>query len=67
MKLMEGMKVYITREGINLYDVFKAGIGFCQAHPNHNWTEEEWYAALEAALPEDFLATLTKQEGQKEG
>jgi len=52
------LKWYVTKDGINLYDLFLAGIGFGQAHRNNNWTEDEWYEALEAALPQEFLTTL---------
>ena len=52
------LKCYVTKDGVNLYDLFRAGIGFAQAHRNNNWTEQEWYEALEAALPQGFLATL---------
>jgi hypothetical protein len=51
-------KIYFTQDDVNLYNVFKAGIGFGQAHRNNVWTEEEWFAALEAALPKEFIETL---------
>ena len=56
------IKIYITEDGVNLYNLFKAGIGFGQAHRNMQWTEEEWYEALEAALPKEFIENLQKQE-----
>ena len=64
------MKHYFTKDGINLYDVFKAGVGFGRtktllearrrgkAVEAPAWTEKEWRQALEAALPEEFLAGL---------
>jgi hypothetical protein len=55
-------KIYITEDGVNLYNVFKAGIGFAMAHRNNQWREEEWYEALEAALPKEFIENLQKQQ-----
>ena len=49
---------YMTGDGVNLYDVFRAGIRFAETHSNNNWTEDEWYEALEAALPAEFVQNL---------
>jgi hypothetical protein len=55
-------EIYITKEGVKLYNVFKAGIRFARAHRNNQWREEEWYEALEAALPKEFIENLQKQK-----
>jgi hypothetical protein len=56
------MKRYITKDGINLYDVFKAGASFGRLKADHLkvplWTEGEYVAALEASLPKEFVAAL---------
>jgi hypothetical protein len=66
------LKWYVTEDGVNLYDLFRAGIGFGQAHTKFRkdaggsmWTEEEWYDALEGALPSDFVAKLDEQARQR--
>jgi len=51
---------YMTEDGVNLYDVFCAGIRFGFTHTNEKWTEDEWYQALEAALPVKFVQKLEK-------
>lgn len=68
------LKWYVTEDGVNLYDLFRAGIGFCQAHTEHRedaggrmWTEQEWYDALESALPPDFVAKLDEQARKRHG
>jgi hypothetical protein len=56
------MKRYITKDGINLYDVFRAGASFGRPKADRLnaplWTEAEYVAALEASLPEEFVAAL---------
>ena len=49
---------YMTEDGVNLYNVFRAGIRFAGTHSNNDWTEDEWYEALEAALPAEFVQKL---------
>jgi hypothetical protein len=65
------IKWYVTEEGVNLYDLFKAGIGFCQAHTRYaggrKWTEQEWYDALESALPPEFVAKLDEEAHHRQG
>jgi hypothetical protein len=48
---------YATKDGISLYDIFGAGVLFGRVH-GYQYTEDEWYAALERSLPADFLAKL---------
>jgi hypothetical protein len=56
------MKSYVTKDGINLYDVFKAGASFGRLKADRAevslWTEAEWVAALETSLPKAFVASL---------
>jgi hypothetical protein len=55
-------KIYITEDGVNLYDLFSAGVQFARKNRNNQWREEEWYEALEAALPKEFIENLQKQK-----
>lgn len=64
------MKWYVTEDGVNLYNLFRAGIGFGQAYAyrgGRKWTEQEWYDALEAALPPDFVAKLDEEARKRQG
>jgi len=48
------MKYYHSEnypDGVNLYDLFRAGVLFAKLHSEKQYTEAEWYAALDAALP----------------
>jgi hypothetical protein len=64
---MKILKWYVTEDGVNLYDLFRAGIGFGQARPKGaTWTEQEWCDALEAALPPDFVAKLDAQARERQ-
>jgi hypothetical protein len=60
------MKRYITKDGINLYDVFEAGASFGRLKADRLkvplWTEAECVAALEASLPKAFVASLKTGE-----
>lgn len=65
------MKSYVTKDGINLYDVFKAGASFGRLKADRAevslWTEAEWVAALEASLPQTFVASLKSASAAKAG
>lgn len=56
------MKIYITKDRVNLYDVFRAGVLFGTTHRESSYTEAEWYAALESALGADYVASLETVE-----
>jgi hypothetical protein len=58
------MKWYAVN-GVNFYEVFGAGVSFARAHRNDNWSEEEYYAALEAALPEKILAQINDEHNAR--
>jgi hypothetical protein len=61
------IKLYVTQDGVNLYNVFKQGVLFGQGHPEGQWAEQEWYDALDAALPPDFVAKLDEQARKRHG
>jgi hypothetical protein len=60
------MKWYVTEDGVNLYDLFSAGVAFGRSLPNATWTEQEWYDALEAMLPPAFVAKLDAQARERQ-
>ncbi|MFY9701671.1 MAG: hypothetical protein ABSC07_19315 [Terriglobales bacterium] len=53
-KKTKPMVWYVTKNGINLYEVFRAGVIFGGVHSDTGWKEDEWLAALEASLPEGW-------------
>jgi hypothetical protein len=57
------MKVYVTKDGVNLYDLFRAGVRFGARHSAFRYTEAEWFAALEEALGKDYVASLETIDG----
>jgi hypothetical protein len=61
------MKIYITKDGFNLYDIFAAGVALGRSEYSPKYKggyapQEDWYAALDAAIGEKRLATLETQD-----
>jgi hypothetical protein len=49
---------FVTKDGVNLYELFNAGIRFGETHVLRDWTPEEWVGALEQHIPKEALAEM---------